>query len=61
VSELEAAYEEMGAQLAKAMAKSRRQTKFTYMAAVAKGWTEAETAHYVETGGQPAGKEFDQA
>lgn len=49
----------MGAQMAHAMAVSRRKIKFTYMAAVALGWTSEETDHYIETGDQPVGKELN--
>jgi hypothetical protein len=47
----------LGAQLAHAMAVSRRHTKFTFMAAAALDWSYAQTLHYIETGEQPAGKE----
>lgn len=51
----------MGAALAHAMACSRRHTKWTFMAAVALNWTQEETAHYIETGEEPAGKEITEA
>jgi hypothetical protein len=52
-------YDDMGARMAHAMARSRRHTKFTFMAAAALGWSYDETLHFIETGEQPVGKEFD--
>lgn len=49
----------MGARIAHAMARSRRHTKFTFTAAAALNWTYEETLRFIDTGEEPAGKEFE--
>lgn len=50
--------ETQGEAMAKVIARSRRATKLYIMAGVLRGWTTEEQKHFVETGEQPAGKEF---
>lgn len=49
----------LGREYSNALAKSRRHTKWTFIAAQVKGWTHEETMHYIDTGVQPPGKEMD--
>lgn len=50
--------ERIGRLYAHAMARSARRTVWTYRAAVVLGWSAEDIERYIETGEQPAGKEF---
>lgn len=53
-AEEDAFYAEEGRKYFEALIRSTRQRKDTYVAAVLFDWTPEQTAHYIETGEQPA-------